>query len=52
MVGAEFICSECNGTDMVHSKDDLLEKLKCKNCRKLVDITMDDVLKLIEEAKE
>ena len=51
MIGAEFACFECDGKDIVRSKDDLLQKLKCTKCR-TGGIDIDVVLKTIEEVKE
>lgn len=47
MIGAEFSCFDCGGRDIVKSKDDLLQKLKCTQCRS-GGVDMETVLKTIE----
>jgi len=51
MIGAEFSCFDCDGKDIVRSKEDLLQRLKCAKCR-TGGVDIDVVLKTIEEVKE
>lgn len=49
MLGIEAMCYDCGTTFTINSRADLIERLKCLDCRKGPDVDSFDILKILEE---
>lgn len=49
MIGIEAECYNCDTKFTILSKSDLIEKLKCLDCRKGPEVNDNEVLSLLEE---
>ncbi len=52
MIGVEAECYDCGDKFTIDSKSDLIEKLKCLDCRKGPNISDDEVLEVLNELRD
>lgn len=49
MIGSEFLCFKCDAPARVESDADLISKLHCKNCRKIDEVSLEEVEEVIDK---
>lgn len=52
IIEREVLCNECEVTFVIESKSDLIETLKCKNCRRRPEVNMTEVENVVRRVKD